>query len=68
MKHFVRLAIIGLLIIGAYTALCATADPNHIFLNTTVNDIDISGMTLEEATAALKADADARRQSSEFTI
>ncbi len=68
MKHFVRLAIIGFLIIGAYTALCATADPNHIFPNTMVNDIDISGMTLEEATVALKADADARRQASEFTI
>lgn len=68
MKHLARFAIIGILIAGGYTALCATTDNNHIFPNTTVNDIDISGMTLEEAAAVLKTDAEARRKASEFTI
>ncbi len=68
MKHFTRSAIIGFLLFIVYTALCATADNEHILPNTTVNDIDVSGMTLEEAAVTLKADAEARRNASEFTI
>ena len=68
MKHFTRSAIIGFLLFIGYTALCATADNKHILPNTTVNDIDVSGMTIEEAAVTLKADAEARRNASEFTI
>lgn len=68
MKRFAIIIITGLLSAGGYTALCATADTHHMLPDTTVNDIDISGMTLEEATAILKEDADIRRTSSEFTV
>lgn len=68
MKHFAIILITGLLSAGGYTALCATTDANHMLPNTTINDVDISGMTLPEAAAALKADADIRRRSSEFTV
>lgn len=68
MKYFSKILIIGLLAAGGYTALCATIDPNHMLPNTAVNDVDISGMTLAKATDVLKADADIRRESSEFTV
>lgn len=68
MKRFAIIVIIGLLSAGSYTALCATTDTKHILPNTTVNDVDISGMTQSEATAVLKTDADLRSKSSEFSV
>ncbi len=68
MKHFAAILITGLLAAGGYTALCATADMKHILPNTAVNDIDIGGMTLEEAIAVLKEDAQIRKKASGFTV
>lgn len=68
MKRLTISFMILLLFAGGYTALCATADTSHMLANTTVNDIDISGMTLEESYAILKTDADARREASVFTV
>lgn len=68
MKRFAILLTAGLLSASGYTALCATTDAEHILPNSTVNDIDLSGMTLARATAVLKDDADIRHASSEFTV
>lgn len=68
MKRFVPFFIILLIAAGGYTAFCAVSGTDRILPGTTVNDIDLSGMTLDEATAALKADAEARCSASEFTV
>lgn len=67
MKRF-AIFLTGLLLAGGYTALCATTDAEHILPNSTVNDIDLSGMTLAKATAVLKEDAQIRHAASEFTV
>lgn len=68
MKRFLLFLMIILLAAGGYTAFCAAADTGRILPDTMVNDIDISGMTQEEAAEVLKADAKARRDASEFTV
>lgn len=68
MKRFMIIFTTVLLFAGGYIAFCATTDTEHILPDTTINDVDISGMTLEEATDTLKADAKVRREFSEFTV
>lgn len=70
MKHPIRLiaACILFLAVGAYAALCASVDTGHILNKTTVNDIDVSGMTLDQASAVLKDDAALRHEDAEFAI
>ncbi len=68
MKRFALSLMIILFAAGGYTAFCAAADTGRILPGTMVNDINISGMTQEEAAGVLKDDAAARRDSSEFTV
>lgn len=70
MKHPIRFIAAGILLLAAagYAALCASVDTGRILNKTAVNDIDVSGMTLEEASAALKKDADFRHENARFTI
>ena len=70
MKHPLRFIAAGILLLAAtgYAALCASVDTGRILNKTMVNDIEVSGMTLEDASAALKSDADFRRKNANFTI
>lgn len=70
MKHPIRFITAGILLLatGAYAALCASVDTGRILNETTVNDIDVSSMTLEQASAALESDAALRHENAGFTI
>lgn len=68
MKRFAVFLTILLLCAGGYTILCATTDTSRILPNTAINDVDVGGMSLEEALAVLKNDADVRSEASEFIV
>lgn len=70
MKHPIRFILTGLLLLSAagYTALCSHVAADRILPKTNVNDVDISGMTFEEAADILKSDNDSRRGDAEFTV
>ncbi len=70
MKRTIRIVLIGILLFlaGGYVSLCAMADEGRVFPNTFVNDVDVSGMTLDEAEEALQQDAAACQTASVFTV
>ncbi|MEZ3486911.1 MAG: VanW family protein [Lachnospiraceae bacterium] len=68
MKRFLLPSVILFLLAGSYALLCCAVDTNRILPNTTVNNTDISGMTLKEASDILKTDAEERQKSSVFTV
>ena len=53
---------------GGYILLCALANTERMLPRTTVNKVDLSGMTREEAMAALKADVKESRSAANFTV
>lgn len=61
-------AVVLVLLLGGYTALCAAVNTAQILPNTTVNGVTLSGMTREEAAAALEADFEARYSDSQITV
>ncbi len=67
-KRSLIVLIILFLSAGGYTALCFFADTDRMLPKTTVNDTDISNMTLTEAADTLKKEAAIRSKDSIFTI
>lgn len=67
-KRSLIVLIILILSAGGYTALCFFADTSRMLPKTTVNDTDISNMTLTEASDALKKEAAIRSKDSVFTV
>lgn len=67
-KRFLIVLIILILFAGGYTALCFFAAPDRMLPKTTVNDTDISSMTLSEAADTLKHEAGLRSEASVFTV
>lgn len=66
MKHFFTYIIIGFILLfsGGYIALCFLAGTDRMLPKTTVNDVDISGMTLDEAVSALEKENGGRHTDS----
>ncbi|MCD8334876.1 MAG: VanW family protein [Clostridiales bacterium] len=65
----VILAVVVLaLLLGGYTALCAAVNTEQILPKTTANGVALSGMTGEEASAALEADFETRYSDSQITV
>jgi len=67
-KRSLIVLIILILSAGVYTALCFFADTSRMLPKTTVNDTDISNITLTEASDALKKEAAIRSKDSVFTV
>ncbi len=61
-------AVVLALLLGGYTALCAAVNTEQILPHTTVNGVDLSGMTREAAAAALEADFTDRYSDSQLTV
>ncbi|MCD7838839.1 MAG: VanW family protein [Clostridiales bacterium] len=61
-------AVVLALLLGGYTALCATVNTEQILPKTTVNGVDLSGMTGEAAAAALEEDFTSRYSDSQLTV
>ncbi len=70
MKRIARFVMTGILVLtaGAYILLCQKVDTAHILSETTVNDVDVSGMTPEEALSAVEQDAAARCGAAVLTV
>lgn len=68
MKRLTIPAIVMSLLAGSYILLCLAVDTDRTLPNTSVNDTDISRMTLKEAADTLAADAKARQDASVFTV
>lgn len=59
---------VAALLLIAYIILCFEADAEHILPRTTVNGINLSGMTWEEAAERLNSDAKARCKAAQVRI
>lgn len=57
-----------MLLLVIYMILCFEADADHILPRTTVNGINLSGMTWEEAAEQLNSDAKARCQAAQVKV
>lgn len=51
-----------------YLLLCAVTDTEHILPNTRINGLQLGGMDVQTAAAALEADTKARRGTAVFTV
>lgn len=60
--------IAALALISGYLLLCVMVNPSRILPNTTVNEVSLDNMTLEEAASAIEVDTAARREKASLTI
>lgn len=59
---------ISLLLAGGYTLLCALPDTERMLPRTTINDVPLGGMTLEEATETLEENEQRYRKNASLTV